>query len=128
MTGTGTRETSLKERACDMIKPRVVSYWLSQNSESRELRTAYERQAYSPCGYYISLLPAIDGVVYPKLGIKKALTFGIGNRRVRSSYASCQLEKHGIEMLSIKKPPEGGQFQALQNFSKLQPPDLPAPD
>ena len=85
VTGTGTRETSLKERACDMIKPRVVSYWLSQNSESRELRTAHERQAYSPCGYFISLLPAIDGVVYPKLGIKKALTFGIGNRRTRSS-------------------------------------------
>ena len=54
-------------------------------SKGRELKTAYERQAYSPCGYFISLLPAIDGVVYPKLGIKKALTFGIGNRRVRSS-------------------------------------------
>lgn len=65
-------------------EPRVVFYWPPQNSESRELETARERQAYSPCGYFISLLPAIIGAVYPKLGIKKALTFGIGNRRVRS--------------------------------------------
>ena len=54
-------------------------------SKGRELKTARERQAYSPYGYFISLLPAIDGVVHPELGIKKALTFGIGIRSQRSS-------------------------------------------
>lgn len=84
--GKGRRRGSGGEKlSLGHDKPRVVSYWLSQNSESRELRTAHERQAYSPCGYFISLLPAIDGTVYPKLGIKKALTFCIGNRRVKSS-------------------------------------------
>ena len=85
VTGTGTRETSLKERACDMINLVWFLIGSHKNSESRELRTAHERQAYSPYGYFISLLPAIIGAVYPKLGIKKALTFGIGNRRTRSS-------------------------------------------
>ena len=85
VTGTGTRETSLKERAWDMIN--LVRFLIGshKNSESRELRTAHERQAYSPCGYFISLLPAMNGTLYPKLGTKKALTFGIGIRSQRSS-------------------------------------------